>query len=228
MRPVIPMRLLIRMMPVAAALLLLGGSATLAADAPSPRSATLSAVEMDTLRLDLRPLVPRTRVLQLIREEARQLRDPELELFRYTQRYRVSPEIARAIVRAAEAEGIDPDLGFRLIRVESRFQPRARGPRGAVGLAQVMPSTARQLDPSIRSTADLYDPDVNLRLGFRYLRTMIDTFDGDVRLGLLAYNRGPGTVRRVLRNGGDPENGFTRRVLGSQEDRYAGPGLLTP
>jgi len=226
MRPFIPLR---PGVPVAMALLLFGGATTLAGDAPRPAHAPLPAMMPDTLRLDPVPVLPRTRVLQFIRDEAQRIRDPEIELFRYTQRYRVSAEIAGAIVRAARAEGIDPDLGFRLIRVESRFQPRARGPRGAVGLAQVMPSTARRMDPSIRSSADLLDPDVNLRIGFRYLRSMIDMFDGDVRLGLLAYNRGPGTVQRVLRSGGDPENGFSVKVLGSDpRDIYRGPGLLTP
>jgi soluble lytic murein transglycosylase-like protein len=75
-----------------------------------------------------------------------------------------------------------------------------------------MPPTAFELDPSLRY-ADLFDRDTNLRLGFRYLRQMLDKYDGDLRLALLAYNRGPGTVDGILRAGGDPANGYARAVL---------------
>jgi soluble lytic murein transglycosylase-like protein len=145
----------------------------------------------------------------------------------FARRYGVSNDLAQKIYDAALAEGIDPDLGFRLVRVESRFNTRARGPRGALGLAQLMPSTARALDRSLRTEAQILDPTTNLRLGFGYLRRLIDRYDGDVRLGLLAYNRGSGTVDRVLRNGGDPENGYSRKVLGSRAaNAYQGPGRI--
>jgi hypothetical protein len=57
---------------------------------------------------------------------------------------------------------------------------------------------------------------------------MIERYDGDVRLGLLAYNRGERAVDRDLRNGRDPENGYSTKVLGSVRDRYDGDGLLRP
>ena len=59
----------------------------------------------------------------------------------------------------------------------------------------------------------LFDRALNLDLGFRYLRSLIDKYDGNVRLALLAYNRGPGTVDRILARGGDPDNGYADRVL---------------
>jgi soluble lytic murein transglycosylase-like protein len=123
-------------------------------------------------------------------------------------------------------EGIDPDLAFRLVRVESFFRVAARGPRGALGLTQLMPATARTIDRNLRTEAQILDPVTNLRTGFRYLRRMIERYDGDVRLGLLAYNRGELAVDRALRQGQDPENGYSSRVLGSAEDRYSGLGLL--
>lgn len=152
--------------------------------------------------------------------------DEQSRIERFAKRYSIAGDLAAKIFAVATAESIDPDLAFRLVYTESRFKTRARGPRGALGLAQLMPSTARALDPSLRSEAAILDPDANLRVGFRYLRRLIHMFDGDVRLGLLAYNRGEGTVSRVLRQGKDPENGYSRRVLGQGERKYEGVGLI--
>jgi soluble lytic murein transglycosylase-like protein len=74
-----------------------------------------------------------------------------------------------------------------------------------------MPRTARWMGPGI-STRDLRNPEVNVRIGLAYLRYLLDRYDGDLRLALLAYNRGPGTVEGVLRRGGDPDNGFVEMV----------------
>jgi soluble lytic murein transglycosylase-like protein len=198
--------------------------------------ATLSAAALPqaaraqeaTVGLPLLPLEAAPTVWERLREEMEAIRDPHLrrnlQELRYLARFSVPPQLARQIQRAAEAEGIDPEIGFRLVWAESRFHPRARGPRGALGLMQVMPGTARAVDPRLRSEADILDPDNNLRVGFRYFRQLLDRYDGDLRLALLAYNRGPGTVDRHLRQGRDPENGYSRRVLGSGAQRYRGSG----
>jgi soluble lytic murein transglycosylase-like protein len=145
----------------------------------------------------------------------------------FARQYGISGELAQTIYDAAIAASIDPDLGFRVVRVESRFNPRARGPAGALGLAQLMPSTARSLDRSLRTEAQILEPTTNLRLGFSYLRRLIDRYDGDVRLALLAYNRGSGTVDRVLRTGRDPENGYSGKVLGTRTaNAYQGTGII--
>lgn len=147
---------------------------------------------------------------------------------RYASRYRISRALAQQIVDVARAEGLDPELAFRMIRVESVFKVRARGPAGALGLTQLMPSTARALDRSVRTEAQILDPTTNLRLGLGYLRKMIERYDGDVRLGLLAYNRGPNAVDRALRAGRDPENGYSHKVLGTRgKAPYAGLGVLS-
>ena len=75
-----------------------------------------------------------------------------------------------------------------------------------------LPRTARWMIPGTKAS-DLHDQKTNLRLGFRYLNKMIDKYKGDVRLALLAYNRGPGTVDKILRRGGDPNNGYADKVL---------------
>lgn len=89
----------------------------------------------------------------------------------------------------AAEEGVPADLFLKLVNQESRFRPDARSPKGAMGLAQLMPGTAQELgvDPS--------DPVQNLRGGARYLRQQLNTF-GDPALALAAYNAGPGAVRK--------------------------------
>jgi soluble lytic murein transglycosylase-like protein len=123
------------------------------------------------------------------------------------RRYGIDPDLARAIAHAARSEGIDPELGFRLVRVESGFRERAVSPVGALGLTQLMPRTAAELQPGI-TREQTFERDTNLRLGFRYLRWLLQMYDGDIEEALHAYNRGPGTVRRVRAAGRNPANGY--------------------
>ncbi len=139
----------------------------------------------------------------------------------YSSRYRITADLAADIHDIAVAEGLEPDLGFRVVRAESEFRERATSPVGAVGLAQVMPSTARYLRPGI-TTEELYDRTTNLRIGFRYLRGLIREYNGDVKLALLAYNRGPVTVNNARAAGIDPRNGYERTVLRG----YTGTGVV--
>lgn len=128
-------------------------------------------------------------------------------------RYGISAELAITIEEIALAENVDPKIAFELVRVESQFNPRAVSPVGAVGFTQLMPATARLLSPGI-TRSQMFDRETNLRLGFRFFRSLLDYYKGDVRLALLAYNRGPTTVDRIRASGGDPANGYARRVLG--------------
>jgi len=128
------------------------------------------------------------------------------------ERYGIGEELAADIYDIAREENIEPKLAYGLVKTESTFDERAVSHVGARGLTQVMPRTARWLIPGT-STEDLYNRQTNLRLGFRYLDQMIDKYKGNVRLALLAYNRGPGTVDKVLKRGGDPDNGYADKVL---------------
>lgn len=150
----------------------------------------------------------------------------EGEVVLQSLRYGISFELAAAIDRAARAEGIDPDLGFRLVRVESRFKERAVSPAGALGLTQLMPATAGELKPGI-TREEIFHRDTNLRLGFRYLRWLIELYDGNLPEALHAYNRGPGRVAQIRAAGGDPANGYADLVLrgGRTPFPYRGSGL---
>jgi soluble lytic murein transglycosylase-like protein len=75
-----------------------------------------------------------------------------------------------------------------------------------------MPRTAAWIRPGT-TVRQLRDPAHNVDVGFLYLRKLIDRYEGDVEMALLAYNRGPGTVDRIVRRGGNPDNGYPAAVL---------------
>lgn len=129
----------------------------------------------------------------------------------FAERFDIPGALASEIYRAAVAERIEPRIAFGLVRTESSFRRGVVSHKGAVGYTQVLPSTAGWILPGT-SRADLFHAPTNLRVGFRYLRYLLDYYDGDVDLALTAYNRGPGTVDRLLRQGLDPANGYARKV----------------
>ena len=142
-------------------------------------------------------------------------------IIEFSGRYRQRADLAASIYDIALAEGIEPELGFRLVNVESQFKERATSPVGAVGLTQLMPSTARFFQKGV-TREQLYDRETNLRIGFRYLRALIRENNGDVKLALLVYNRGPVVVSNLRARGVDPANGYERAVAGG----YKGTGVV--
>ncbi|MCP4659597.1 MAG: lytic transglycosylase domain-containing protein [bacterium] len=121
-----------------------------------------------------------------------------------------SSEIALLIDVHAGRQGLDPRLVQAVMQVESGYNPRALSSKGAIGLMQLMPDTARMLE-----VTDPWDPEDNIRGGTLYLRRMLQRFDGSLRRALAAYNAGPTAVARYddvppyreTRN-------FVQRVLG--------------
>jgi len=124
------------------------------------------------------------------------------------------PELQAIVQEAASEFNIDPGLIKAVIQAESSGDPLARSPRGAQGLMQLMPATAQEM-----GVADPLDPRQNVRGGVRYLRSLLDQYDGDVDIALAAYNAGPGTVAR---RGGIPPIpetlDFIKRVRRFQEE----------
>jgi soluble lytic murein transglycosylase-like protein len=112
------------------------------------------------------------------------------------------------IAAVSQAHGVDPVLVSALIKVESGYRPRARSPRGAMGLMQLMPSTAREYN--VRNP---FDPRANIEAGVRHLKSLIDQFV-DVEIGLAAYNAGEGAVKKF--NGMPPyreTRNYVSRIL---------------
>lgn len=131
--------------------------------------------------------------------------------------YGIPADLAGTIYDMASSEGVDPVLAFRLVRVESGFDPRAKSRAGAIGLAQVLPSTARLYEPGL-SVEQLYEPATNLRLGFRYLHDLMARY-GTLNHALVAYNRGPGKLQDLLNAGKEPKSAYARRVAGGYKRR---------
>jgi soluble lytic murein transglycosylase-like protein len=130
----------------------------------------------------------------------------------YSARYQIPADLATAIYDIALQEVIDPQLAFRLVKVESNFKPAAKSNMNAIGFTQVQLATAKFYDASLDEKA-LYERDVNLRIGFRFLNDLLKQYRHDYELALLAYNRGPGRVNQIVAEGGDPSNGYENAVL---------------
>ena len=121
----------------------------------------------------------------------------------------------QAITSAARANRIDPLLLHALVAVESDYDTRAVSPKGARGLTQLMPQTARDYGVS-----DPFDPVQNLHAGARLLRHLLDRFADDPPLALAAYNAGAGAVTAHGRQ--IPPFAETRRYVSQVLQRYAG------
>jgi soluble lytic murein transglycosylase len=128
-------------------------------------------------------------------------RPPEGENLR-AWRIAYPPAFREDVRRWAPAAGVPVDLLQALMREESALDPRAVSPAGAVGLTQLMLPTAREVARQLRlgrvGRAELANPSLNIRLGSRYLGSLIRRFDGSVALALAAYNAGGGAVSRWL------------------------------
>jgi soluble lytic murein transglycosylase-like protein len=174
-------------------------------DQPTPVTAPVLLGELRALSQSLEATRGELAVARLQLERANAIID-------FSTHYNIPADLAAAIYDVALSEGVDPGLAFRLVRTESGFSPGAKSKAGAVGYTQVLPSTARLYEPGL-TNKQLFDRSTNLRLGFRYLRDLLERYDGNLRLALLAYNRGPGKVQELLDAGRDPQNGYSTAVM---------------
>ncbi len=122
-----------------------------------------------------------------------------------------SGDVQDIIRRYAAVFNLEEALVQAVVKAESDYNPRLVSRKGAVGLMQLMPETAQDLN-----VANLTDPEENIRGGSRYLRMMLDQFDGNLELALAAYNAGPNAVRRY---GGIPPYPETQTYV-SRVKRY--------
>jgi len=121
-------------------------------------------------------------------------------------------DIKTLAAETARRHGLDPALVLAVVSVESGFRPDAVSRKGAQGLMQLMPGTAREL-----GVADPLDPAANLDGGTRHLNALLQQYKGDLKRALAAYNAGAGAVKR---HGGVPPYRETREYVQKVLDRY--------
>src|SRR5438309_2785729 len=128
--------------------------------------------------------------------------------------------IDKIVEQSAVEHSVDPNLVRAIIKVESNFNPRAVSRKGAIGLMQLMPRTARSLN-----LAHPFDPTENIEAGVRHLRQMMDNFGGDVRMSLAAYNAGATAVKQ--HNGIPPyreTQAYVRQITALYRNGVDAPG----
>jgi len=180
-----------------AALTLLG--AVVCAPSPEARRTDVSTVQVAVQEIEVEaPLSPATLASMQPRLELEQLE-----------------RILESVHDSALRFDLDPVMILAVIHVESRFDPEAVSPKGAMGLMQILPDTAREVADSlgIELTTDdeLHDPELNILLGSCYLRYLVDRFD-DHHIALAAYNAGPTRVAAQWRQTGDVPQAYPARV----------------
>jgi hypothetical protein len=133
--------------------------------------------------------------------------------------------VAPLVEQAARDNNLPPSIIYGVIWVESRFNPQATSPVGAMGLMQLMPKTARYLAECIKweGDADAYDPAFNIAAGSYYVARLIRQFDGDVDLALAAYNAGPGNIEKWMNNTGLPDVSVEYYTMVQTAMQYFGP-----
>jgi soluble lytic murein transglycosylase-like protein len=133
----------------------------------------------------------------------------------------VTNEQLDAIIEEAAAKhGVDSNLVRAVIKVESNFNPRAVSRKGAMGLMQLMPQTARSLQ-----VANPFDARQNVDGGVRHLKSLLENFNGDVTKSVAAYNAGAGAVTR---NGGVPPFAETQAYVRRINQLYNGQTPVRP
>lgn len=193
-----------------------GGSATAASsEAPAPHRSSLSYWSSTEHRW--KPVPTSGAVIRAARSAATEVNtylDGTSQFHLARNHAFTQQEIDAAIDQAAVRHNVDPNLVRSVVKVESNYNPNAVSRKGAMGLMQLMPSTARSLKVS-----NPFDPAQNVDAGVRHLKSLLESYGGDIRLSLAAYNAGS---RAVARSAGVPHFAETRSYVRRITNLYYG------
>jgi hypothetical protein len=155
-------------------------------------------------------------VSQYIGRESYQSANAKIAAANFGGAVTTAGDVDSAIEQAAARHNVDPNLVRAVVKVESNFNPNAVSRKGAMGLMQLMPSTARQLN-----VKNPFDPEQNVDAGVRHLKQLLESYGGDIKLTLAAYNAGAGAVAR---SSGVPRYAETQNYVRRITNLYYGGG----
>ena len=159
-------------------------------------------------------------VSQYVSRESNQSANAKIIAANFRGTLTTAADIDSAIEEAAARHNVDPNLVRAVVKVESNFNPNAVSRKGAMGLMQLMPSTARQLKVN-----NPFDPEQNVDAGVRHLKQLLESYGGDIKLTLAAYNAGAGAVAR---SSGVPRYAETQNYVRRITNLYYGRSASSP
>jgi len=176
---------------------------------PPPNGAVMRAAKSAAAEVD-----------EYLGHESSQLAAAKIATANFRGPLATSEDIDSAIEQAAARHNVDPNLVRAVVKVESNFNPNAVSRKGAMGLMQLMPATARQLN-----VKNPFDPEQNVDAGVRHLKQLLDSYGGDVKLTLAAYNAG---ATAVARSSGVPRYAETQNYVRRITNLYHGGSVFNP
>jgi soluble lytic murein transglycosylase-like protein len=159
-------------------------------------------------------------VSQYVGRESSESANAKIEAANFRGTLSTAADVDSAIEQAAARHNVDPNLVRAVVKVESNFNPNAVSRKGAMGLMQLMPSTARQLN-----VKNPFDPEQNVDAGVRHLKQLLESYGGNIKLTLAAYNAGAGAVAR---SSGVPRYAETQNYVRRITNLYYGGSAFNP